>query len=231
MTSDEMQRYLERLAMLPDNPDLPEDEPPSAVATQIRVDVVGGQPRRLRRVHTNGLGWAGLPELFIDPPASYRPGEEQDWATLAFLIACALVTLGMGLAEVEDHLEVEPYQDVFRGRPVRLWLAQYEAPDEDLARALRTSSDKVIRVECSLWSDEPDENAKVLFPPGSGPIGSGAALSEPAGEVAIDAGPGEPGLVGAGLVGAGLAGTGLVDAVTDETSQDHPGLNLNRACA
>lgn len=154
MTSDEMQRYLERLAQLPDNPDLPaEEEPSEEVDTpDVLVEVVSAQPGRLRRVHTNGLWWAGLPELFADPPPSYHPPEEAHWSRLAFLLASGLVALGQELAETENF-DLEPYEDSFLGRPVKLWLASHEAPDEDLTEALGTVVDTVIRVQCSLWAE------------------------------------------------------------------------------
>ncbi|MBT0772263.1 hypothetical protein KIH74_25180 [Kineosporia sp. J2-2] len=118
---------------------------------QIRIEVVTGPPGRLRRIHTNGLWWAGLPELFADPPAHFTAGTETDWALLTFLLAGGLVSLGQELLEAEDF-DLEPHHDIFRGRPVQLWLDRHEAPDDDLERALGSVVDTVIRVECSLWA-------------------------------------------------------------------------------
>jgi hypothetical protein len=170
MTDDEMRLYLDHLAQLPDGPDLPEEdedgdaeEPVAAdrAAGRVQVAVVSSPPGRLRRVHTKGLWFAGLPELFIDPPANFGFGQENedDWARLAFLLASALITLGQDLIEAE-HFDLEPHHDVFRGRPVRIWLARHEAPDDELRAALGPSVDTVIRVECSLWAEE--EPARIL---------------------------------------------------------------------
>jgi hypothetical protein len=114
-------------------------------------------------VHTKGLWFAGLPELFIDPPANFGlldelgqaeeagPDRKDDGARLAFLLASALVTLAQDLIEAE-HFDLEPHHDVFRGRPVRIWLSRHEAPDDELRAALGPAVDTVIRVECSLWA-------------------------------------------------------------------------------
>ena len=154
MTDDEMQRYIDHLARLPDNPDLPEDDPaPEDQATpQIQVEVVSSPPGRLRRVHTNGLWWAGLPELFIEPPPTDHPERDSDWAALAFLLASGLIALGQELSEAEDF-DLPPHQDIFKGKSVSLWLARHEAPDEELLDAVGAVVDTVIRVECSLWAD------------------------------------------------------------------------------
>ncbi len=143
MTSEEMRQYLERLAVLRED---------IAVTPQVRLDVASDDPQRLRRVHTNGLAQLGLPELFVEPPPDYRPPSPSDWAGLAFLLACALVTLAGELAE---DLSVAPVEDQINGRSVRLWLAGPEPPDAALAEALGLGVGLVIRVECSLWADEP----------------------------------------------------------------------------
>ena len=164
MTDHEMHSYLDHLAQLPDGPDLPEDDddepvPENRGGGQVRVEVITAPPGRLRRVHTTGLWWAGLPELFVDPPPGFDPGGEGDRAKLAFLLASALISLGQDLLEAEDF-DLEPHHDVFQGRPVRIWLARHEAPDEQLRAALGPMVDTVIRVECSLWTEE--EPARVL---------------------------------------------------------------------
>ena len=172
MTNHEMQRYLDHLAQLPDSPELAdladqaETGSGAAAVPQIQLDVASGVGQRLRRVHTNGLWWAGLPELFIDPPPDYHPGSERGWARLAFLLASALVCLGHELRRAENF-EIAPHHDVFHEEPVRFWLAGAEPPDEELIRALGTLVHTVIRVQCSLWATEPDGSC--LGPAGLGP--------------------------------------------------------------
>ncbi len=166
-----MRLYLEHLAQLPDGPDLPEEDEDDEGTTEgggvgrVQVAVVSTPPGRLRRVHTKGLWFAGLPELFIDPPADFGPDEEDDWPRLAFLLASALVTLGQELIEAE-HFDLEPHHDVLRGRPVRIWLSRPEAPDDELRAALGPAVDTVIRVECSLWAAEEKAGEKADEKPG-----------------------------------------------------------------
>lgn len=166
MTDDEMRLYLDHLAQLPDSPDLPEDDEDEdelvaegGGAGRVQVAVVSTPPGRLRRVHTKGLWFAGLPELFIDPPVNFGLDAEDDWPRLTFLLASALITLGQDLIEAE-HFDLEPHHDIFRGRPVRIWLARHEAPDDQLRAALGPAVDTVIRVECSLWAEE--DPARIL---------------------------------------------------------------------
>ncbi|GLY33076.1 hypothetical protein [Kineosporia sp. NBRC 101731] len=122
---------------------------------RIRVEVVPWPGGRVRRIHTRGLWATGRPELFIDVPESFRHPAGTDERALVFLLASALVTLAYELLDAEG-LDPQPHHDLLGGRPVHLWTASPEPPDEDLAATLGTSPMTVVRVGCSLWPDPAD---------------------------------------------------------------------------
>jgi hypothetical protein len=101
-------------------------------------------------VNTKGLWEYGIPELCSWPPEDVGPDSRLDWGALAFFLAAGLHHLGRELMAV-DHFSVPPYRGEFGGKPVEMWLAQQQPPDDLVAERLGGDVDTVIRVDCSLW--------------------------------------------------------------------------------
>jgi hypothetical protein len=127
-----------------------DDDDLDAEDLAVEVAVESGS-QRVACVYTRGLWSLGLPELYFVVPGSFRPAPGFDWSRLAFLLASTLMVLGHELIDV-DHFDLEPYEDLFDGSPVEMWLGPQEAPTGRLVIALGEEVDTVIRVECSLWS-------------------------------------------------------------------------------
>jgi hypothetical protein len=135
--------------------DVADDDEPSDLIDELAIKaVLDSDTGRVRCVHTDGMWWLGLPELYVLIPLDFTPAAGFDWRRLAFVLASGLMTLGHELIEM-DHFELAPYSDVFGGNPVELWLGPHEAPDGIIAEALPAEVDTVTRVECSLWTRQP----------------------------------------------------------------------------
>lgn len=105
---------------------------------------------KLACVHTGGLWRAGIPELYLQPPAGHLTGDRVHDARLAVFLATGLIQLGYRLLAADDF-DVPPYWADFDGRRVRFWIDGEQMPPDRLAPHLDPEVDTVLRVDCSLW--------------------------------------------------------------------------------
>jgi hypothetical protein len=124
---------------------------------ELTVEVVLDKDRnRLRCVHTRGLWWQGLPELYVAPPLDFSPPNGCDWGRLAFVLASGLIELGQLLIEA-DSFEISTHSSTVAGWPIEMWPGKQHDPTDWLAVLMSREVDTVIQVECSFWDDRPEE--------------------------------------------------------------------------